>query len=439
MDVKKSTFKRGIHPQYNKQYTDKLPIEEMPAPKEVVLPMSMHIGAPCTPVVKPGDYVYMGQLVGKAGAFVSAHIHSSVSGTVKAVEPRLNMNGNSEMCVVIENDFKDDYTTEIDEHDPSKLSAEDILNLMESAGIVGLGGATFPARVKFAPPKDAVIDYLILNGAECEPYLTSDHALMRENAAEIVEGMEIMRYVLGLKEAYIGIEDNKPDAIEAMKKAAPEWLNIYSLATKYPQGGEKQLINAITGREVHSGALPASVGCIVSNVGTAYAVYQAVVHGIPCIERVVTVTGSAIKTPKVLRFRIGTEVKDIIDYCGGLTDDVAKVILGGPMMGFSIYDTAIPAVKGTSGILCLNAADAFIEQPSNCIKCGKCVEVCPMGLMPMYLGAYSEKRSFDKCEEYDALDCIECGCCAFTCPARRPLVAEIRMAKREIINKRKNG
>ncbi len=440
MQINRGTFKKGIHPPYNKQFTDKLPIDVMPAPKEVVLPMSMHIGAPCTPIVEAGQYVHAGEIVGKAEAFVSANVHASVSGTVKAVERRLTASGRKEMCVVIENDFKDDFTDQIDKHDPEKLTTEDIIELISQAGTVGLGGATFPTKVKLLPPKDAKIDYIIINGAECEPYLTSDHALMRQTPEKVIGGLKILMKVLGLEKGYIGIEDNKPDAIDAITNAADDSIEIYSLETKYPQGSEKHLITAITGREVPSGALPAAAGCIVSNAATAAAVYDAVTEGIPVIERVITVTGSGIKTPKVLKFRIGTSVAEIIEFCGGLTDDIAKVILGGPMMGPALFDTNVPAIKGSSGILCLNAKDAYIEQPSNCIKCAKCTTVCPMGLMPLYIGAYSDQRRFDKCEEYNALDCIECGCCAFTCPARRPLVAEIRIAKKEINDlKRKNN
>ncbi len=432
MEIRKGTFKKGIHPPYNKQFTEKLPIEVMPAPKEVVLPMSMHIGAPAVPDVNVGDHVLLGQVVGKAGGFVSSNIHASVSGTVTAVEPRLTSGGRKEMCVVIENDFKDERCESFKENDVEKLTSEDIMKIITDSGLVGFGGATFPTAVKLIPPKDANVDHIIINGAECEPYLTSDHALMREHADKVIGGLRIMMKLLGLEKGYIGIENNKPDAIEAVKAVGGDDIVIYELETKYPQGGEKQLITAITGREVPSGALPANAGCIVVNAGTSAAIYDAVTAGKPVYERVATVTGSGIKEPKVLLFRIGTSVKEMVDYCGGLTDDIAKVILGGPMMGPAIYDLNVPAGKGTSGILCLNAADAYIPAPSNCIRCGKCTEVCPMGLMPLYLGSYSEKRLFEKCEEYDVLDCIECGSCAFTCPAKRPLVAEIRVAKREV-------
>lgn len=432
MEIKKGTFKKGIHPPYNKHFTEKLPIEVMPAPKEVILPMSMHIGAPATPAVEVGQYVHLGEVVGSAAGYVSANIHASVSGTVTAVEPRLTSGGRKEMCVVIENDFKDDNGGAFVAHDPETITAEEIIQVVSQAGIVGLGGATFPTSVKLSPSKDSVIDYVIINGAECEPYLTSDHAIMREQTDKLIGGMRLLKKIFNLDKVYIGIEDNKLDAIQAVAEAGGDDIVVYQLETKYPQGSEKHLITAITGREVPSGALPAQVGCIVCNAATTIAIYDAVTVGKPIYERVVSVTGSGIKEPKVLSFRIGTSVREIIEYCGGLTDDIGKVILGGPMMGPTIYNFDVPAGKGTSGILCMNATEAKIEDPSNCIRCAKCTEVCPMGLMPLYLGAYSEKRDFEKCDEYSVLDCIECGCCAFTCPARRPLVAEIRLAKREV-------
>ena len=430
MDIKHATFKGGIHPSYNKHYTEKLPIEDMPAPKVVVIPMSQHIGAPAKPVVEVGQQVKMGQLIGEAGGFISANIHASVSGTVTAIETRTSSNGGKVTCVVIENDFTDTLDESIQPKDWTTMDKDAILQAIADAGIVGLGGATFPTRAKLIPSADAVIDHMIINGAECEPYLTSDHALMRETPEKVVGGLKIMMKVLGQSKGYIGIEDNKNDAIEAVKNASDDSIEIYSLHTKYPQGGEKQLVNAITGREVPSGGLPAAVGCIVANSGTAAAVYEALTTGMPLISRIVTVTGSGIKTPKVLRFRIGTPTKDILEYCGGLTDDCAKVVSGGPMMEFAQYDMEVPATKGTSGLLCMNKADAAIEEPSNCIRCAKCTVACPMHLMPLYIAGYAEKGNVEQLENYSALDCIECGSCAYVCPARRPLVSTIRYAKR---------
>ncbi len=437
MVTKRATFKGGIHPAYNKHYTESLNIEDMAPVKQVVIPMAMHIGAPCSPVVNKGDKVKMGQLIGKAGGFVSANIHSSVSGVVAAVEKRLTSDGQMTMCVVIDNDFEDTPCDEIKSHDIERLTKEDIKEIIASAGLVGLGGATFPTHVKLAPPEGTKIDHVILNGAECEPYLTSDDALMKEYPEKVIGGLKIIMKLLDQQKGYIGIESNKPAAIAAIEKLADETIEVYTLDTKYPQGSEKHLITAITGREVPSGALPSAVGCVVSNTATAASVYDAVMNGKPVYERIVTVTGSGIKTPKVLKVRIGTMISEIIEFCGGLTDDAKKVILGGPMMGFAQYTTDVPATKGTSGILCLNAKDAAIQEPSNCIKCAKCVGACPMHLMPMYIAAYSQKLDYDKAAEYNALDCIECGSCAYVCPAKRPLVSAIRVAKREITAKRK--
>ncbi|MBE6038561.1 MAG: electron transport complex subunit RsxC [Anaerofustis stercorihominis] len=428
--MKHATFKGGIHPSYNKHYTEKLPIEDMPAPKVVVIPMSQHIGAPAKPVVEVGQEVKMGQLIGEAGGFISANIHSSVSGVVTAIEPKTSSNGSKVTCVVIENDFKDTVHESVQPKDWTTMDKDAILQAIADAGVVGLGGATFPTRAKLVPSPDSVIDHMIINGAECEPYLTSDHALMREHAEKVVGGLKIMMKVLGQTKGYIGIEDNKEDAIQAIKAASDDSIEIYSLHTKYPQGGEKQLVNAITGREVPSGGLPAAVGCIIANSGTAAATYEALTTGMPLISRIVTVTGSGIKNPKVLRFRIGTPTKDILEYCGGLTDDCVKVVSGGPMMGFAQYDMDVPATKGTSGLLCMNAKDAAIEEPSACIRCAKCTHACPMHLMPLYISGYAEKGNVAMLEEYSALDCIECGSCAFVCPARRPLVSTIRLAKR---------
>lgn len=439
MEIKHATFKAGIHPVYNKQFTDQLPIEMMPAPAEIILPLSMHIGAPCKPVVEAGQKVKMGQLVGEAAGFVSANIHASVSGTVKAIEKRLTGNGQKSLCIVIENDSHDELSEDIKPRDWRNLSVEQLLDIIAQAGIVGMGGATFPTRVKLAPPSDKKIDHIIINGAECEPYLTSDHAVMREQPDKVIGGLKIMMKILGQEKGYIGIEDNKADAIDAIQDASDDSIEIYSLHTKYPQGSEKQLLTAITGREVPSGALPSEVGCVISNSSTAAAIFDAVTLGMPLIERVTTVTGKGINEHAVFQFRVGTLVSDIIEYCGGLSGDIAKVIMGGPMMGFALFDTAVPATKGTSGILCMTATEAFMQEPSNCIRCGKCTQICPMGLMPLYIASYALNGDYEKSDEYNAMDCIECGSCAFVCPARRPLVASIRVAKKHIQDQRKKN
>ncbi|HCX65558.1 MAG TPA: electron transport complex subunit RsxC [Eubacteriaceae bacterium] len=442
MEVKHATFPGGIHPSYMKELTKDKPLVTMDAPEQVVIPMSLHIGAPCKPIVKKGDTVHKGQLIGEAGGFVSAPIHASVSGEVIAVEPRLHPNGQKVMSVVIQNDKQETLCSSVKPRGSvEELSPDEIKQAITDAGIVGLGGATFPTHVKLSPPEDKKIDYVILNGAECEPYLTTDDHLMRDFADKVVNGLKAMLKVLQVEKGYIGVEDNKPEAIKALQEAIgeDETIIIYSLHTKYPQGSEKQLITAVTGREVPSGALPMEAGCVVSNVGTAAAISDALVTGMPLIERIVTVTGSAIASPQTFMAKIGAPVEALIEQAGGFSEKPVKLINGGPMMGIAQFSSDIPVIKGTSGILCLNEQDATIPEPSQCIRCGKCVEVCPVNLLPLYLSEFSLKKKFDKCQSYNAMDCIECGSCSYICPAKRTLVSSIRVAKREIAAMAKKG
>ncbi|HOM43185.1 MAG TPA: electron transport complex subunit RsxC, partial [Bacillota bacterium] len=408
----------------------------------VVIPMQQHIGAPCEPIVQAGDEVKVGQKIGEAKGFVSVPVHSSVSGKVAAVEPRLYSGGMAVPCIVIENDMQNTISDQVvPKGDISVLSAEDIKNIIKEAGIVGMGGATFPTHVKLAPPPDKNVDTVILNGAECEPYLTSDHRLMLEHPENVVFGLQALMKALGVKKGYIGIETNKPDAIEKVFEAARgiEDIEVVALKTKYPQGAEKQLIYACTGREVPSGGLPADAGVVVNNVGTAAAVATAIKTGMPLIERIVTVTGEGVNNPKNLLVKIGTSFRDIIEQCGGLKGKVGKIIAGGPMMGITQFSLDIPAIKGTSGILVLSEEEARLPEPSNCIKCGKCVETCPINLMPVNISMYSLANRYDEAEALNAMDCIECGSCSFVCPAKRPLVDSIRVAKREILARRKKA
>ena len=428
------TFKGGIHPPHNKRYTEAKAVERAESPKIVSIPLQQHIGAPCQPLVQAGDIVKVGQKIGDSEAFVSAPVHSSVSGTVKQIVEKETPTGQA-LCVVIESDGNN----EIDESvkpkpDIETLSKDEILKIIREAGITGMGGATFPTHVKLSPPPDKEIDAFILNGAECEPYLTSDHRLMLENPEMIVYGMKAMMKAVNVKTGYIGIESNKPDAIKAMEDAVKdeEGISVVPLKVKYPQGAEKQLIYACTKREVPSGKLPMEVNVVVNNVGTAAAVGEAFVKGMPLIERIVTITGGGVNEPKNLIVKIGTSFKEVIDQCGGYNGEIGKLIMGGPMMGLAQFTDEVPCTKGTSGILVFTQEEASLPQPQNCIRCGKCVEICPMGLLPVTISAYSLKYMWDKAEEINALDCIECGSCSFVCPSKRPLLESIRVAKSEI-------
>lgn len=433
------SFRGGVHPPHFKEPTSRLKIEKASEPHTVTIPLSQHIGAPCEPLVKAGDIVKVGQKIGEAASFVSAPVHSSVSGTVKAVKKCLTAGGEG-LCIVIESDGLNTlHESVVPKGNITDLSGEEIKNIIKEAGIVGMGGAAFPTHVKLSPPPENKIDTIILNGAECEPYLTADHRLMLENPEDIVYGLKAMMKVLDVTKGYIGIEDNKPDAIEVMKKAVQNesTIEVVGLKTKYPQGAEKQLIYACTKREVPSGGLPMAVGVVVNNVGTAAAIANAIKTGMPLIERICTVTGKGIKNPKNLLIKVGTSFKDIIDQCGGYNGNVGKMIMGGPMMGLAQHTDEIPAVKATSGILLFTPDEASLPKPKNCIKCGKCVEICPAFLQPLYISAYSLNNMHETAEKYNALDCIECGSCSFICPSKRPLLQSIRVAKREIIAKKR--
>ena len=435
------SFKGGTHPPGGKELTQHKAIEKAQAPQVVTILLQQHIGAPCEPIVKRGDYVKMGQKIGEPKGFVSAPVHSSVSGTVKSIELVPSATGSKVMAVIIENDGLDTLDDGIAPFDYNKLSPKDLKQIVLDSGIVGMGGAAFPTHVKLSPPENKKIDSVILNGAECEPYLTADHRLMLEEPEKIVCGLKIIMKILGVENGYIGIEDNKPDAIESMRKAAAgePGISVKALKTKYPQGAEKQLIFAITGRQVPSGGLPMDVGIVVNNVGTAAAICKAVETGMPLIERVVTVSGRGVKEPKNLLVRIGTSFEDVINQCGGMVEKPARLISGGPMMGLAQYTTAVPVTKGTSGILVLTEDEVRDPRPDPCIRCGKCVEACPINLMPIFLSGHALKGDYDAAEDLHVLDCIECGSCSFVCPSKRPLVQSIRVAKREVINKRKRS
>jgi electron transport complex protein RnfC len=433
-------FRGGVHPQDKKDLSRDRAIEPLSVPQRLVVPLSQHIGAPCEPVVSPGDPVKKGQKIGEAKGFVSVPVHAPTSGKVLKIGNFPHPLGKLLLAVEIESDGLDEWTDNIHgQENPVSLSPDDLRAIIREKGIVGMGGATFPTHVKLSPPEGKAIDTLIINGAECEPYLTADYRLMVEEPDKVIGGMRIMMAILGVETVFIAIEANKPEAMEEMRKALGDdpHVAVVALEVKYPQGAEKQLIKTLVNREVpSSGGLPMDVGVLVQNVGTTAAADQAVRLGIPLIERVVTVTGEGVCEPKNLRARIGTPIGMLLEACGGLTERPGKLILGGPMMGLSQHTTDVPVIKGTSGVVVLPPSQVQLEEPQNCIRCGTCVSVCPMNLLPNVLGALVTQGLFEQAERHYALDCTECGSCGFACPARIPLVHLIRYAKAEVMAKR---
>lgn len=440
------TFKLGgIHPEENK-ISDQQPIEVVPIPQTVYIPVSQHLGAPAKPIVEKGEVVKTGQLIAKGDGFISANVHSSVSGKVLKVEEVVDFTGYRRMSVVIESDG-DDWMESIDRSLEIKkectLESKAIIDKINEMGIVGMGGATFPSYVKLSVPQGKKAEYLLINGVECEPYLTSDHSLMLAKGREIMVGITILMKGLHVKQAMIGIENNKQDAIQLMTTLATEFqgITVYALKVKYPQGAEKQLIKALVGREVPSGKLPIEVGCVVHNVGTAFAVYEAVQKNKPLFERVVTITGKSVKKPSNLLARVGTSISALIEVAGGLPDDTGKIISGGPMMGRALSNADAPITKGTSGILIMTEKESKRNPTMNCIRCGRCITVCPMGLEPFLLAKLAENQTWDEAEAEHILDCMECGSCQYTCPSARPLLDNVRVGKSmvsQIIRTRKN-
>ncbi len=435
----------GVHPQENKLSATS-PIEVLPVPAKVFVPLSQSLGAPSKPLVKKGEEVKVGQLIATGESFISSNIHSPVSGKIEKIDDYLDASGYRRPAVFITvegDEWAPGIDTSTDLKEEITADGPSIIQKIKEMGIVGLGGATFPAHVKLMVPQGKKAEYLIINGVECEPYLTSDHRLMLEKTHEIITGIRLLMKALGVEKALIGIENNKPDAIEALSRAAAAHhsIEVIPLKVKYPQGGEKQLIAALTGREVPSGKLPIEVGCVVQNVGTAFAVYEAVQKNKPLVERVVTVTGSNVSRPSNFLVRIGTPVITLLEKAGWDPEKVGKIISGGPMMGKALLSPDIPVVKGTSGILVLNREEAFREKVEPCIRCAKCISVCPMGLQPYLLARVSEIGRYDIAENEYILDCIECGSCQYTCPSARPLLDHIRLGKykvNQIIRSRKN-
>ncbi len=426
------TFRHGIHPHDYKEMTRNIPIERMPFTDEVILPLSQHLGNPSRPVVKKGDKVYRGQLIAEPVGFVSTGLHASMTGTVVAIEPRHHPSGRMVESIVIK---KDPYSpqTLFHEHktDWENLSPQDLLEVIKRGGFVGLGGAAFPTHVKLTVPEGKRVRFLMVNAVECEPYLTSDHRLMLENPEAIFIGIRIVQKILNSEKTYIGVETNKPDAIELLRERVPADLNceVVPLATKYPQGAEKMLIEAVLHKEVPSGKLPIDVHTVVNNVGTIAGIGEIFQYGKPLIERIVTITGPGINRPTNLMVPIGTKLSDVIEYCGGLKENTRQILFGGPMMGAPQLDLEVPIMKGTSGILTLTEEEVQIRPEYPCIRCLRCVDACPVYLNPSRLGQLAKMRLYEEMLDFHIMDCVECGSCSYVCPSNIPLVQRFRVAK----------
>ena len=431
----KFTFKGGVHPEYNKITTD-VPIESLPLPKELHVPVLQHLGKPAKVVVKRGEVVKRGQIIAEADGFISANIHAPTSGKVKKIWPVLHpVTGINVEAVIIEPDGEDTWAEGIEEDKNYKdISPKEIVERVKNAGIVGLGGATFPTHVKLSPPPDKPIDTVIINGAECEPYLTADDRIMQERAKDIVEGAFLIKKALSASKVIIAIEDNKPKAISKVEEAirGEDWIDIAVTETKYPEGGEKQLIWAILKREVPSGGLPMDVGALVQNVGTTVAIYEAVRYRKPLTERVLTLSGDLPNKRGNYLVRLGTLFKDVIEFAGGLSGDPYRVIMGGPMMGIAQHSLDVPVIKGTSGILVFSRENTDYKEPYPCIRCSRCVDVCPMNLMPLYFVDLIKAKRFEDAKKIGLLDCIECGSCAYVCPSHIRHVQLIKYGKQEL-------
>ncbi|MEW6554593.1 MAG: electron transport complex subunit RsxC [Actinomycetota bacterium] len=428
------TFKGGIHPPYNKELARESAITPCPVPAEVLIPLTQHIGAPNEPLVAAGDRVEVGQKIGGSEAFVSAPVHSSVAGTVKGIKEITGFTGAKVKVVAITPDAEQPDFAKQPGKDVDSYSDEEVRAIAREAGLVGMGGAAFPTHVKLAPPKDKPVDMVIINACECEPFLTCDHRLMLERPTDLVHGLKLLLKAVGARKGIIGVEANKMDAVEAVRAAAQGEtdITVEILDVKYPEGAEKMLIFALTRRKVPPGKLPSEVGCVVQNVGTAVALYEAASWGKPLYERVITVSGPGIKEPGNLLVRIGTPMSALIDACGGLQGEPGKVIMGGPMTGWAQPDTATPVVKGTSGVLAFTADLIDVADEHECVRCGKCIDACPMFLQPNFIVQAVKKELWDKAEMWGAMDCFECGCCSFTCPAYIPHVTYVREAKADI-------
>lgn len=434
--MKSKTFAGGIHPKEYKELTEHLAFEIFPLPEEIILPLSQHLGKEAKPLVKKGEEVKPGQMIAQAEGFVSAPIHTSVAGKVLSLGKEPTSSGFPKDSIVIKNNgTPESEKILLEPLNPETVTPDGIRKRVALSGIVGQGGAAFPTSVKLSPPEDKVIDVVIINGCECEPYLTRDYRFMIERPDDLISGLKLIMKALGVKRGVIGIEDNKPEAIKLIseKISRENDLEVVSLKTKYPQGAEKMLIKAVTGREVPPGKLPMDVGAIIQNIGTAVAIYDAVVKGEVLITAALTVSGKGIKNPKNLIVPVGTSIRDVIDFCGGVTEDAEKIIVGGPMMGIAQYDLEAPVMKATSGILVLTKDEVKNNSETPCLKCGQCTEVCPLDLMPTKLARYSQLDRWEDAEGAGITVCMECGTCAYTCPANIPLVQWIRLGKQKVL------
>lgn len=435
----KLTFVGGIHPYDGKDLSKDKPIKAVLPKGDLVYPLSQHIGAPATPVVAKGDYVLTGQKIAEASGFVSAPIYATVSGTVKAIEPRRVVTGDNVMSIVVENDGEYKEVEYSPVESAEQLTKEEIIGRVKEAGVVGMGGAGFPTFIKLSPKEPEKIDYVIANCAECEPYLTSDYRRMLEEPEKLVEGLKIMLRLFDNARGILAVEDNKQDCIELLKKITKDEnrITVKALKTKYPQGAERQLIYATTGRSINSKMLPADVGCVVDNVDTIVAIYHAVMLGKPLMYRIVTVTGDAVADPRNFIVRIGTNYHELVEEAGGFKEKPVKIVSGGPMMGFGIFDLDVPTTKTASALLCLTQDDVSRMEPSACINCGKCVEVCPGRVVPRKLADFAEHYDEEAFLSHNGMECCECGCCSFICPAKRPLTQTIKSMRKMQLAKRK--
>ncbi len=432
------TFRGGVHPFEGKELTKDKPVTKYMPKGLMVYPVSQHIGAPANPIVAKGDRVLRGQKIAEAGGFVSAHVFSSVSGTVKAIEPHLVPTGGMVNSIVIENDGQYEEV-KYQKAKLSNLSREEVLNRIKEGGVVGMGGAGFPTHVKLAPKDPSKIEYLLVNGAECEPYLTSDYRRMLDNTKELVEGLRIMLSLFDNAKGVFCVENNKPECIAALEEAVKNEprMSVATLLTKYPQGGERNIIYAVTGREINSSMLPADVGCVVDNVDTVHAIYDAVINGKPAMTKLITVSGDGINNPQNFEVMTGTPLSELIEAAGGLKEGAEKVVAGGPMMGFPMFNFDVPATKTTSSILCLLEDPVAKAVPTACINCGRCVSVCPSHILPARLATLADRGDLEAFDKLNGVECCECGCCSYICPAKRHLTQSIKSMRRLVLASRK--